>query len=624
MLEENLKHFWLDLKDFERIANSLWECYEFYFRKSFKTISDKNILEEKLYRSVFRQNSYGKANKELKEFFRKNITIKDFIYSKYFKSSLKETIYWYSQEWKFWKDLKITTEIFKNLNNFVFILENFEDFLNHKNELFEWSKKSKRSEMNYVELKKYIKWEFDLKHIEIKDYRLWLIEMFWETVNHCLTEKKLYLLRNRFSIEEVKEKVFSMWIENQKITFIYDFLMWKIWEEEIIYKKKYDKLYEKFWFKFVTLTKEKRDILINLPKEDFENLTYEKIREMFKRKSNYQKINYKVDEKLLENNKKEFIELFWFQTFNWLSKWLKTKIIKEIWFEKSKEILKYHKDYFYYWKARFVLKYFEIWKKIIDYCELEHHFWEEFSKYINFNLKEKIYQYWYKKVIENAEKWKLREFIEKKILKVVEDSEDYKNFRKYYWHSFSTQTKEFREKLEKEIWFKTVYKFQQENWIDNKLTLRAFLYWKDWIKNWRIYCDCWCKNWYEINFGNLKIIERWLLFPCCKKVYRSSYEKVLHKIILELWYKWEILINQIIVKELWRKWEIDIYLPDKKFWIEFNGTFYHLRKSDKLFVIKKELSNKMWIDLIALDEFDMWDKIKQTKQLLKNKLFNNN
>jgi hypothetical protein len=114
---------------------------------------------------------------------------------------------------------------------------------------------------------------------------------------------------------------------------------------------------------------------------------------------------------------------------------------------------------------------------------------------------------------------------------------------------------------------------------------------------------------------------------CFPKI-RSRYEKELSDILAN----WNIIYKQNCRKELDNRYELDIYVPELKLGIEFNGLYYHSENSgnkNKFYHLNKlEYCNSKGINLIQIYE-DEWlfkkeivlSKLRNKLNLLSNKVY---
>ena len=136
-------------------------------------------------------------------------------------------------------------------------------------------------------------------------------------------------------------------------------------------------------------------------------------------------------------------------------------------------------------------------------------------------------------------------------------------------------------------------------------------------------CDCnKCHN-YEIDITVLRnrIIYKTILCTVCNPI--SSYSNSGHEInirnfIKENYNKEIILNNRNIIKP----YELDIYLPDLKFALEFNGLYWHceMNKESNYHLNKTEECEKHGLQLLHIFEDDWLNKQNIVKSILLNKL----
>ncbi len=104
-----------------------------------------------------------------------------------------------------------------------------------------------------------------------------------------------------------------------------------------------------------------------------------------------------------------------------------------------------------------------------------------------------------------------------------------------------------------------------------------------------------------------------------KNYFSSSYEKEIAKFI-------NIENIETNSKNIIPPYEIDIYLPEYKLAIEFNGLYWHSNKDKNYHLSKTELCNKQNIQLLHIFENEWTDPIKQDiwKSIINNKLGRDN
>jgi hypothetical protein len=92
---------------------------------------------------------------------------------------------------------------------------------------------------------------------------------------------------------------------------------------------------------------------------------------------------------------------------------------------------------------------------------------------------------------------------------------------------------------------------------------------------------------------------------------------------IESFYKGDIIYNS---RELISPYELDIYLPELKIAIEYNGLYWHneLRKDKSYHLKKHNLCKEVGIDLFQIFEDDWKYKNEIIKSILKNKISNTN
>lgn len=137
--------------------------------------------------------------------------------------------------------------------------------------------------------------------------------------------------------------------------------------------------------------------------------------------------------------------------------------------------------------------------------------------------------------------------------------------------------------------------------------------WRKWVKKYLFSCDCW--SW-RIVKSSLYDFKRWKILSCwCVK---SQKQIDIFDYIKSLWYTTIENYND------WdRRLQIDVYLPEKKIWFEFNDMFFHsLKMKDRSYHNeKKTYYHNLWINIINIRE-DEWDNKKEiVKWFINSKLW---
>lgn len=124
----------------------------------------------------------------------------------------------------------------------------------------------------------------------------------------------------------------------------------------------------------------------------------------------------------------------------------------------------------------------------------------------------------------------------------------------------------------------------------------------------------------EIGCGYLVVINRLRAFGVeeIKKSYNvSSYENILYDFLTEHGFEVERSNRSLLSGK-----EIDLYIPQFKLGIEFNGIYWHSLKPKNHLVLKTNLATEKGISLVHLNEHDIDDeeRFRKIKSILLNKL----
>lgn len=634
---ELFKKIWFNEKNYIFL---LTNNFNLSLNKINLNLKNENRLKNDIFNCLFKNAWFLYSNKSYKEFLMKK-KVSDVIklVEEYWIFYVRDAVYELVKNWNCDKEEKFLFDLIdwefwffeRYFKDKDFIYENKE---NLKKEIDEFKKNWKFSELkNYVLLDNIIyKW-FTYNDFLKKEFFKELREIYWFTVHyHKFDIEKLM----KIWINEIKRIIEEKQIDYFSFKNALKVFFWELDDNWILDLKKYDLLQNKFWWKFTSLSKDKIERLFSndFSFEDIKSMnkrSFNKILNSMREEENIKNenednrieslFNYK-DEMYFELKEEELEELrelvWWWRNYSSLHNDMKYLIIKKIWLDKSKEILKRYKSWFWIWKAKFLKNYFYWWEEYINREDLILHYWDEFMKSW-VNNKRELVKMNSEEIIKNIKKWELIDFIlRKRWFDLDHFNEIYESFREEYWQNFTSFPKSFREIFMKE-WIEKIKNFQNEHSLSNENTLKWFLYWKDLFKKWKLVCDnCWEE--YEINWSSIYKLQQKLNFCDCKR-FRSRFEKIIHDFVKNN-YKWEIMINKKFLKIEWRTRELDIYLPDLKFWIEFNWHFYHWfweNNIDDWTKLKINETKRLWIDLLILNENDFL-KRTELKDEIKEKI----
>lgn len=137
--------------------------------------------------------------------------------------------------------------------------------------------------------------------------------------------------------------------------------------------------------------------------------------------------------------------------------------------------------------------------------------------------------------------------------------------------------------------------------------------WKKWVHQYYFSCDCGSG---KIVKWSLYDVKHWKILSCwCEK---SQKQIDLCKYVEGLWFN---VISDYSFEPRWI--QIDIFVPEKNIWFEFNWCFYHdLSKKERLYHYnKKKYFSEKWINIVFIREDERDSKTELIKNFIKNKLW---
>lgn len=615
----------------EEVAN--WNNNFIYFK--YKNIEEYSKFEE-FFWEMFHESS-NKIQKELIN-FSFEVVKEDFE-----KNKILYELNWFWDYLNYKKDDLFLNRFFDE-KKFIEMFEDRYNSLSYKNEstlLDIWFDKVSK---DFKENNCFYYWNWFDFYFIYKDDPNWLIRFI---------ENKKFVWRFwwkfSWSDEEQKKELFDIWFENvvNDIERNKNFLLWKWfsvylnfrWKEEQLGHYANEYLFSnEFWNKFARLTvKDKNELMniwLNEIKKDLKNNSI--IRKLFN--SWYINLSdYLLFKKWkLDLKEKEFVAEYWIE-FSSIKKEKRKELI-EIWFLNVKKELE-SKNFL---KKAFLLNGFnsylyfrnkneEEFNEYLETKKFSQEFWNSFSL---FKRKKELLVIWF----ETA----LKEIKEKsKISKKFEESLE------FYLDNRNKSEEEIK-LLDKSIEiskitsrFKNMSKKFKEILL-NECSLDEIKYWSN-LNNFEVYSLSWlilnklwfcieedwcivhekCSHKEKFTWAIFQRIKRWSTINCtaCYKLWwrwTSNQEKEILEFIRWI-YDWEIQENVCLLKnENWiRKREIDIFLPNKNFWIEYNWIYWHsISRWNDLTSYKLRESENLWIRLFVIWE-DQWN-LKQ--EVIKHKI----
>jgi len=131
-----------------------------------------------------------------------------------------------------------------------------------------------------------------------------------------------------------------------------------------------------------------------------------------------------------------------------------------------------------------------------------------------------------------------------------------------------------------------------------------------------------CHNSFQKSWSNVSNFHANMICSNCVNSGMSNEEKKVLEFVKSI-YKREIQSNVRILKldeDKRHNREIDIYLPDEKLGIEYNGLYYHTGDNTNVHLYKTELAEKLGIRLIHINTNDWFEKTSIIKNILKQVL----
>lgn len=593
----------LDKKDFDNILkesnlnnkliwiwfrNVFWMNAEEYFKIEEDSLNEKEL---RIFKLLWEDLSYFdldikydlESKKEINEI---DITYLEEIIKDWITIKLSRDIYRLLEK-SFKRDEESEEEkVSLNLYSISLILKEFWD---------EWVQYLRKKIIQDLNDKEFIDWLIDFKK---KKWFTELIECFHSYKNFLLEEDLdiLWKIENR------------LWIRNKR-------MLQTEWNEdylEYVLRDNFDLDFIENKMNIEWTSSLKRIIQNLLEEEKINSLSSEE-KEFHKRSEELRKVfwrrsfdQYKYKEDLFNDfTNEEIIEMF--NYFKW------EKLLNEIhyWLDQKK---------FYVWVSNFIEKkemfmeeFWRSFKSISDQKKadiIRNYDFEELKKVKDDNWIEWIWDIIRK--YEETDYWK-----------------KYKEFLKYFWHWFSTTTKERRNVIIN-CWlsWEEILKKMKENWLSmvEFIIIVENWYLKD-IDWWKIFSkNCWC--YCDIDDTVLYRISAWLknfCTNCHKKIWItvSIWEKQVFEFIKYEIYSWEIIENwRLLVQDNTHfNKEIDIFLKDIELWIEYDWIYWHNEEDDNY---KNKLAERQWILLLRINEKDWSDnqKIEDIKKDLKEKIIN--